>query len=145
MFLEIRAPESQQEWDDYFDMRWRLLRKDWDRPRGSEKDEDEDLAIHAALYKDGVLCAVSRLQINNADEGQFRYMAVEALYQGEGLGKKILFYLEDKAREEGLKYMLLNARDNALSFYKSCGYKMHAESYLLYGIIPHFEMRKALI
>lgn len=145
MFLEIRAPESQQEWDHYFDMRWRLLRKDWDRPRGSEKDEDEDSAIHAALYKDGLLCAVSRLQINNSQEGQIRYMAVEGLYQGEGLGKKILFYLEDKARKEGLRYMLLNARDNALEFYKSCGYTIYAESYLLYGKIPHFEMRKSLI
>ena len=59
MSIEIRVPKDLTEWGSYYDLRWRLLRAPWQRPRGSEKDEIESECTHAALFFDGVLVAVS--------------------------------------------------------------------------------------
>ena len=144
MSIEIRVPKDPKEWGLYYDLRWRLLRAPWQRPRGSEKDEIESECTHAALFFDGVLAAVSRLQKNSDSEGQIRYMAVDNTFQGQKLGKRILAYLEEQAQDQGMTSIVLDARENALAFYEACGYEVFEESYLLYGVIPHFKMRKTL-
>ena len=52
-----------------------VLRAPYLKPE-ERKDEIESECTHAALFFDGVLAAVSRLQ-KNSDEGQIRYMAVD--------------------------------------------------------------------
>ena len=37
------------------------------------------------------------------------------------------------------------ARENALNFYRSCGYTLLTKTHLLYGIIQHYQMRKDLL
>ena len=141
---EIRCPLSEKEWTVYYDLRYRLLRQPWNRPLGSEKDEIEKECIHAAYFENDKILGICRLQINNNKEGQIRYMAVENGLQGRGIGKKIVAYVEQEARDKGLTNIVLHARENAVRFYRSCNYKIIADSYLLYGVIPHFEMRKEL-
>lgn len=141
---EIRSPLSDNEWTDYYNLRYRMLRQPWNRPLGSEKDEIENECIHAAFFENDKILGVCRLQINDNKEGQIRYMAVENGLQGRGIGKKILAYIEQKAREKALAFIVLHARENAVMFYQSCDYKIITDSYLLYGVIPHIEMRKEL-
>ena len=40
--------------------------------------------------------------------------------------------------------VVLEARENAVPFYESLGYSMIEKSYLLFGEIQHFRMKKAL-
>ena len=53
--------------------------------------------------------AVGRLHSNSPEEAQVRYMAVDPSHQGLGLGRKILQGLEDRARSQGIKRIVLNA------------------------------------
>ena len=47
--LILRSPTSPDEWDAYFDLRWRILRLTWNQPRGSECDSLDDSAFHLLL------------------------------------------------------------------------------------------------
>jgi hypothetical protein len=40
--LIIRQPLSKEDFDLMYDLRWRVLRKLWNQPRGSEKDDIEN-------------------------------------------------------------------------------------------------------
>ena len=76
-------------------------------------------------------------------EGQIRYMAVSNTIQRKGLGSAIVSELETIAREKGIQEMVLNARENAISFYLSMGYK-ETGPYESDTSIPHITMRKKL-
>ena len=113
---------------------------------GSERDEGEATSIHRMIIdeKTGEVLAVGRLQFNSIDEEQIRYMAVLSNFQGQGFGSQIISSLEDVARENGNKWMILSARENALQFYKNNGYKIIKKTHLLFGEIQHWLMQKEL-
>lgn len=141
----ITQPKSPEEFEKYYDLRWRILRAPWRRPKGSEKDEKEDEAIHVMVCQfKGIPVGAGRAHFNNPDEVQIRYMAVEENQRGNGIGALVLQELEKKSKEKGAKYIVLNARDNAVPFYQKYGYKIIKQSHTLFGSIPHFEMRKDL-
>jgi predicted GNAT family N-acyltransferase len=143
--MAITQPQTPEEFEKYYDLRWRILRAPWDQPRGSEKDEKEDGAIHVMVYeKDKIPVGVGRVHFNSAEEAQVRYMAVEEDQQGKGIGAIILKELERSAAQKGAKIIMLNARDNAVTFYEKYGYEVVKKSHTLFDSIPHFEMRKEL-
>jgi ribosomal protein S18 acetylase RimI-like enzyme len=51
-------------------------------------------------------------------------------------------YLENIAQQKGFTEIVLDARENAVKFYQSIGYEIQEESYLLFGEIQHWKMRK---
>jgi predicted GNAT family N-acyltransferase len=65
--------------------------------------------------------------------------------QGKGVGKLIMSYLEKVAAEKGWQEIILEARENAVPFYKNIGYSNLEKSYLLFGEIQHYRMKKALL
>ena len=71
-------------------------------------------------------------------------MAVHPNYQGKGLGKLIVAKLEEEAKAIGLTSIELQARENALEFYKSQGYIVKETSFKLWDIIQHYLMTKEL-
>jgi N-acetylglutamate synthase-like GNAT family acetyltransferase len=143
--MKIIEPETPEELSKYFNLRFEILRKPWNQPFSSTNDEWEDQSIHVLMLdenNDAVACG--RLQINSKTEGQIRSMAVRTDLQGKGLGKKIIEYIEKRARELNLENIILDARINAVKFYEGRGYRVIGESYLLFGIIQHFKMEKAI-
>lgn len=143
--MEIRTPETPEEWKAYYRLRYEVLREPWGQPEGTEVLADEDQAIHAAAYAaDGATLGVARLQRNEGTTGQVRCVAVSAQAQGKGVGRALMIWLEEKAAESGLEEIVLEARDNAVPFYLSIGYKILDKSHLLFGIIQHYTMSKKL-
>lgn len=47
--MEIYEPKSEEDFEKYYDLRWRILRRPWDQPRGSEKDGLEDKSLHVMV------------------------------------------------------------------------------------------------
>ncbi|SVE49581.1 uncharacterized protein METZ01_LOCUS502435, partial [marine metagenome] len=127
----------------YYDLRWRILRKPWNQPQGSEQDDLEESSFHRMIVNEkGKTLGVGRIQINFSEEAQIRYMAVEDGYQNKGIGKLVLQSLEEIAAKKNVNFIILQARGNALTFYKSSGYQIVEKSYLLFGEIQHWLMRK---
>lgn len=140
--MDIREPESGRDFDRYYDLRWRVLREPWNQPRGSEKDDADDSSIHIMACVDGDVAGVGRLHFNSEEEAQIRYMAVDERYRGNGVGTAIVRELEKRAVEKGARYIVLNARENAVGFYRKNGYEVIERTYTLFGSINHFKMRK---
>ena len=141
--IKICFPHDKQ-FEEYYELRWRVLRKPWAQPRGSEKDEMENKSIHIMACNENKIVGVARLHFNSSKEAQIRYMAVDEGYRKQGLGSMMLKRLEEIAREKGASYIILNARENAVSFYEKNGYEIIEKSYVLFGEIQHYKMKKIL-
>jgi len=141
----ITEPTSSKDFELYYDLRWRILRKPWNQPKGSEKDELESKSIHAMVCNENrIPIGVGRAHFKSSEEAQIRYMAVEEEWQGKGIGKMVLSYLEEKIKEKGAKNIILNARDIAIKFYERNGYRIVKEAHTLFDAIPHYRMRKTI-
>ncbi|MCB2376376.1 GNAT family N-acetyltransferase [Hymenobacter sp. BT635] len=145
--MPVRPPHSAADFAAYYQLRYRVLRQPWDQPQGSERADDDEAptTIHA-LYTaaDGRVAGVARLHPSGPRQAQVRYMAVDDAYQGQGIGRQLLDYLEAAARRQGLTECVLHARQSAVPFYERQGYHIVAPSHTLFGSIPHFLMRKDL-
>ncbi|MBN8696762.1 MAG: GNAT family N-acetyltransferase [Bacteroidetes bacterium] len=143
--VKIIEPQTPKEFEAYYLVRFNTLRKPWNQPLGSEKDQFEENSIHAmATDSTGSVLGVCRLQYNSPTEGQLRFMGVVEDARGMGIGKLLLDYLEKKAKYSGAKTMILQARENALPFYLKCGYSTKEKTHLLWGEIQHYLMTKEL-
>jgi len=140
----IRPPESKEEWKNYFIFRWELLRKPLGMSKESLEDDLEDSSYHLMGVDDeNNVIASGRVHFNDNNQAQIRYMAVKDSYKRKGIGSEIVTKLEDYASSKGAKKMVLNARENALSFYLSLGYSEKGPYQSDTGI-PHSKMEKDL-
>ncbi|MDP2714922.1 bifunctional GNAT family N-acetyltransferase/hotdog fold thioesterase [Rheinheimera sp.] len=141
---QLRSPQTPEEWQGYYQLRWQVLRAPWQQPPGSERDELEAQAYHLMLMTaEGKIAAVGRLHQLEQGGAQIRYMAVAEEYQGKGAGSKVLAALEMQAVQWGCSYISLNARDTALQFYQRQGYLQAGAAPQLYGI-AHVVMQKRI-
>lgn len=145
--LIVKTPANSQEWEQYYHLRFTVLREPWGQLKGSEVLKDEDQADHAMVVDTDTnqIVGVARMQTNTPTQGQVRCVAVSPKVQGKGVGKLLMKYLEELAQEKGIKEIVLDARENAVNFYKSIGYTIFEDSYLLFGEIQHYKMRKELV
>ena len=143
--IEIRSPKTEAEWKKYDDFRYEILRKPLKTPDVPLKDNLEDVSFHfIAINSDNIIKACGRVHLNCSDEAQIRYMAVDKDNRRMGLGSAIVKKLEAEAKLLGATYVMLNARENAINFYKSHGYDEIAP-YNSNIDVPHTRMEKRLI
>jgi len=143
-YMIIKSPISPDEWESYYRLRFNILREPWNQPLGSEVLADESEAIHAMVTANDQVIGVARMHKSGENQGQVRCVAVAAEAQGKGVGKAIMLHLEVKAKEIGMQEIVLEARENAVPFYQSIGYVIEKESYLLFGEIQHYRMKKEI-
>lgn len=139
----VRIPEP-SEMDEYFQVRYNTLRKTWNQPIGSERDKDDNTSIHIAAFRNHKIIGVCRLQFNSDNQAQLRYMGIVEEERGSGVGDKMISFAEEIALENGRRELILHAREKAVNFYKKNGYEIKEKSYLMWGEIQHFLMRKLL-
>ena len=142
--FEIRSPTSEEEWERYDNFRWEVLRKPLKMSHIPLKDNLEEASIHLmGVTSDGKILACGRLHLNTSYEAQIRYMGVSKDLRRSGIGSKMLKKLEDDAIKQGANQIMLNARENAVPFYKSLGY-FEVGPYESDIQIPHTRMEKKI-
>lgn len=138
MNWQLSAPQTEAQWQAYYQLRWQVLRAPWNQPKGSEQDESESVAFHRMICNEaGEVVAVGRLHQVDEHTAQVRYMAVSDQWQGHGLGALLLQQLEQVALEQGMQRIILNARDSAAGFYQKAGYSYSEPAKALFGIAHH--------
>jgi N-acetylglutamate synthase-like GNAT family acetyltransferase len=143
--FHVARPQTPAEFEDYFDLRWRILRAPWHQPRGSEKDEFEETAEHISIITtEGRTIGVGRLHTLKPDQAQIRYMAVDGEYRGQGIGEIIFRHLEFLARDRNIKRILVNARNSAVGYYERFGFSVIGDGPTLFDEIQHKLMEKKL-
>lgn len=88
-------------------------------------EEANYLHIGCVESLDGKL--VGGLILAPVDDECIRLMqvAVDTIYQGEGIGKALVAYAEKRAKEAGFSKIVMHAMLSVVSFYEKMGY--HAE------------------
>ncbi|MHA1267255.1 MAG: GNAT family N-acetyltransferase [Candidatus Helarchaeota archaeon] len=138
--LFIRQPKTQEELTAMYDLRWRILRRPWNQPRGSERDEFEQQAIPFIALLDKKIVGTARFHKINEHVGQIRYLAVEENYQRKGIGSKLLEAIHLTAKNQFFRYLILNARSTAINFFKKHGYSIIGDGPTLFNVIRHKKM-----
>lgn len=141
--MEIRSPQTESEWEAYYDLRYRVLRKPLNQPLGSERNEGDATGIHFALFNDEKIVAIARLDQASPKISQVRFVAVDDTAQGKGYGRIIMEATEAKSKDLGNEKMILHARDYAVDFYLRLDYKVVEKSYKLFDVLQHYLMEKS--
>jgi predicted GNAT family N-acyltransferase len=110
-------------------------------PIESMFDDLEKSSIHLIAVITERIVAAGRVHFNSPNQAQIRFMCVDKDFRREGLGSKILSELEKHALKEGCSEVMLNARDIAMNFYLSSGYKK-IRTYTSETGLPHTQMKK---
>lgn len=143
--MKVCSPVTHEDFQKYYFLRWKMLRKPWGQALGTERDELDKTSFHVMICEhDNNPIGVARLHFNDPEEAQIRYMAVDDKHQHKGVGRLMMQSLEKYALEHNAKCIILNARENAVPFYQKNEYSIVEESYILFGEIQHFKMKKEL-
>ena len=142
----LKSPGNQKEFDQYYKLRWEILRKPLGGEKGTEIDELEEESFHLMIKNNkSITVAVGRIhfvyEVNDM-KAQIRYMAVSSDYQGMGYGNILIKGLEKIAKKNEIKNIFLHAREGVIEFYKKNGYKIEKKSHLLLNQIQHWLMSK---
>jgi predicted GNAT family N-acyltransferase len=137
--IEYGSPEYEQ----MLALRENILRK----PLGLRFEpidlasENHDILI-GAFEEDDILGCCMLIQ-ENPSTVRLRQMAVYNEKQGKGIGRALMNFAENVARDRGYKLLNMHARKNAIGFYEKMGYQVTSEEFLEVTI-PHVVMEKEL-
>jgi len=124
-------------------LRYEVLRK----PLGlnftdEELEKERDYFLLACHDHDDLLACLMLVPQSSTDI-RVRQVAVSPQIQRQGVGRGLMEFAEDFARQQGFTKATLNARDTALPFYERLGYERVGEPFEEVTIM-HFAMQKEL-
>ncbi len=142
--MDIRSPKTTKEWEEYYFLRYTVLRKPLGQPIGSEKNEGDLTGKHFAFFLEKKIVAIARLDPIDSRISQIRFFAVDGKIQGKGFGKILLKEIEKSAKKRNTEKIILQSRENAVPFYENNGYFTIEKTHLLFGKVQHYLMEKEL-
>jgi predicted GNAT family N-acyltransferase len=103
--------------------------------------ESEDILIGAFDEEELLACCLlTRLDNQTV---RLRQMAVRNELQGKGIGRALMQFAENIARDNRYKLLTMHARKTALDFYRKAGYEITGPEFEEVTL-PHFKMQKKL-
>ena len=107
-----------------------------------ELEEEKDNLLIGAFEDENILGCCMLVE-EKPDVVKLRQMAVLNVVQGKGIGRALMQFAENLARDHGYKVLTMHARKNAVGFYEKMGYKVKGDEFHEVSI-PHYEMQKEL-
>jgi predicted GNAT family N-acyltransferase len=141
--ITVKVVETEAELNGAVNVRMRVFVAEQHIPPEEEMDDADATATHAIAMYAGRIIGTGRLLYLDDGGAQIGRMAVDRQYRRQGVGGRILAFLEEEARVQGVRNCLLHAQEYAKAFYAGFGYVEHGDLFLEAGI-SHVEMRKAL-
>jgi len=132
-----------KDYQEMVDLRFNMLRKPLGLDFKPEELAKEKNDILIGCYEDDLLEGCCMLTQIADGVVKLRQMAVTNSLQGKGMGRVIMNFAENLARDKGYKKITMHARKNALGFYEKLGYKVVGDEFEEVTI-PHYEMEKEL-
>jgi len=107
-----------------------------------ELEEEKDNMLIGA-FEDEDMLGCCMLVEEKPGTIRLRQMAVLNNLQGKGIGRALMTFAENLARDHGYKVLSMHARKNAIGFYEKMGYKVAGDEFIEITI-PHYVMEKQL-
>lgn len=124
-------------------LRHEILRKPLGLSFSSEELEEEKEHLLIAAFEDDRILGCCMLIEERPGVARLRQMAVLNDLQGKGIGRALMNFAENIARDQGFKTICMHARANAVGFYEKVGYRVAGEQFIELSI-PHLMMEKKL-
>ena len=131
------------EYQQMVKLREDILRKPLGLTFDTQELEDEKKNLLIGAFEDDNMLGCCMLVEENSESVKLRQMAVLNALQGKGIGRALMQFAENLARDHGYKVLTMHARKNAVGFYEKMGYRVKGEEFQEVSI-PHFEMEKEL-
>ncbi|MGH7932743.1 MAG: GNAT family N-acetyltransferase [Candidatus Binataceae bacterium] len=128
--------------DQAYAIRRRVFIEEQHVPEEIELDADDARALHA-LALDGSIAVGCGRMLTRPDHAKIGRMAVLRERRGEGIGRLVLEFLMEAARQRGCRKAVLDAQLTAEGFYRRNGYVAKGEPFEEGGIM-HRQMERAL-
>jgi len=120
-----------------------ILRKPLGLTFAPDELENEKENILIGAFDDDDILGCCMLVEENPATVRLRQMAVLNDLQGKGIGRALMTFAENIARDRGYKTLSMHARKNATGFYEKMGYKVASDEFTEVTI-PHYVMEKEL-
>ncbi|MBI3139857.1 MAG: GNAT family N-acetyltransferase [Sphingobacteriales bacterium] len=120
-----------------------ILRKPLGLVFTPEELEGEKNDILIGAFEEDEILGCCMLVEENSRIIRLRQMAVLNNLQGKGIGRAIMNFAENIARDRGYKVLSMHARKNAAGFYEKMGYCVSGDEFTEITI-PHYVMEKPL-
>lgn len=131
------------EYEEMVNLRNEILRKPLGLHFAPEELEKEKDNLLMAAYEDDQMLGCCMLIEEGPQTVRLRQMAVMNDLQGKGIGRALMQFAENLARDRGYKKITMHARKNAIGFYEKMGYRRVGEEFEEITI-PHVVMEKGL-
>jgi predicted GNAT family N-acyltransferase len=109
-------------------------------PEELESEKDNMLI---AAFEDEQMLGCCMLVEEQPGTVRLRQMAVLNDLQGKGIGRALMNFAENIARDRGYKILRMHARVHSVGFYEKVGYKVQGDQFVEVTI-PHYVMEKQL-
>src|SRR5690242_13655435 len=106
MSIELREAKTAEDLEQYYDLRWRILRQPWTGEQHRGPEVYEEAAFHLTAWQDGKMVGGARLHFLPDREALIKGMAVDQDSAGKGIGSRILQGLEERATASGVKRII---------------------------------------
>ena len=132
-----------KEYQQMVNLRNEILRKPLGLSFSDDELEREKDDILMGAFEDDRLLGCCLLTPTDAKTVRLRQMAVPNNMQGKGVGRALMIFAENIARDLGYKKLCMHARKTAVGFYQKLGYGITGDEFVEVTI-PHYTMEKAL-
>jgi N-acetylglutamate synthase-like GNAT family acetyltransferase len=107
-----------------------------------ELEEEKNDVLMGAFEDERILgcCLLTKVDDRTV---RLRQMAVPNNLQGKGIGKALMIFAENIARDLGYKTLIMHARKTAVGFYEKLGYSAIGNEFMEVTL-PHYVMEKVL-
>ena len=142
MALKI-LDHGSKEYQQMVRLREDILRKPLGLSLSREELEKEKDNMLIGAFEDEDMLGCCMLVEENPETVRLRQMAVLNDLQGKGIGRALMNFAENLARDRGFRKLRMHARKNVVGFYEKMGYKVEGDEFEEVTI-PHFVMVKNL-
>ncbi len=142
----IKSPLTREDFKQYYDLRYRVLREPWGQPRGTEKDDFEPISQHfmAVESENGEIIGVVKMFEKEPGVAWVSHLAVASRHQNKGIGKMLMDHVENLAREQGYRTIGCMSRLNTTKYFEKMGYKVAGMPSHYFGTTQVIWMEKPL-
>ena len=142
----IKSPATREDFKQYYDLRYRVLREPWGQPRGTEKDDYEPISQHFMAVDDanGEILGVVKMFEKEPGVAWVSHLAVASRHQNKGIGRLLMDHVECLAREQGYKSIGCMSRLNTTKYFEKMGYKVAGMPSHYFGTTQVIWMEKPL-
>ena len=142
-FIDVEFGSSR--YQELLDLRYKVLLQPLGLKFLDSYREEEANFLHIGCIEgrtDELIGGLILVPLSN-DEIRIMQVAVDVVHQGEGIGRKLIKYAEDVAKEIGYETIVMHAMLSVVGFYEKLGFKQDGDLFEEKGI-NFVKMVKAL-